>query len=135
MGIPMPETNQAIIHLGFEGDGVSERAADFLLRDSHLVSFVGLGYSMHPFIPNGTRMVFAPWTGGRPKKYDVLFCKRGDWYTTHMCWVAKRRKFLMVDTLGGIYGYLPNKSIRGIYIGSWSPDGIVPYDPYQYIRD
>jgi hypothetical protein len=124
---------QQIAHLGTEHDPYSCVNAEKLLLAGHYVTMQGNGNSMHPIIPDGTRMVFGPWEKGRrPTKYDVLFCRagnRGQYYTTHLCWYITRRKFLMIDTAGNVLGYIPFKYILGEYLGAWDENkrDIIPY--------
>lgn len=111
-----------IVHLGHEYDGVSPYMAEELLAEGKLVSFVGIGPSMEPVIPDRTRMVFRPFDPRRERVEvgEVYFCRAGQWgFDNHMCLSKTRRIFISGTPDGYPIARLKVKNIRGIYVGDW----------------
>lgn len=125
---------EGIVHLGEESWATVE-AARKLLEQGIPVSIIGMGQSMEPMIPDGTRMILEPVTRNfKPKKGDVLlaripyYIKDADTdeltqvygYVMHMVYVVHHsgRKVLIGDNHGTVNGWALKKDIFGHYIGA-----------------
>lgn len=125
---------EGIVHLGEESWSTVE-AARKLLEQGVPVSLVGIGQSMEPMIPDGTRMILEPVRKGyKPKKGDVVLARipyaykdadTGELvntygYVMHMVYIVRfdGQKVLIGDNHGYVNGWAQRKDIYGRYVGA-----------------
>lgn len=125
---------EGIVHLGEESWSTVE-AARKLLEQGVPVSIVGIGQSMEPMIPDGTRMILEPVKRSyKPKKGDVVLAAIPWWYkdeesgetvkvygyVMHMIYVVRfdGQRVLIGDNHGHINGWARRKDVFGLYVGA-----------------
>lgn len=127
------------IALGKESPAMYERA-DALLSEGKHISFIGLGDSMEPIIPDGTMCIVAPFkdfslhkdikVGDALMVRDYVMVKEGRRKKRvmvrhmHMVWMVKDHHVLIGSSMGEMFGWIPEKDILGKCIatekaGSW----------------
>lgn len=109
-----------MLHLGDESWATCIRAHKALLNGT-TVTFVGIGQSMHPFIPNGTRCIIAPVTDEtKLEKGMAVFCKIGQGYLLHKIRAFRHggRLVLIGNNHGHIDGWTARKNVFGVYTGA-----------------
>lgn len=109
-----------IIHLGDEGLETYVLAREHL-RNGKNVTFVGLGQSMGPIIPDGTRMEWEPYKPNQKIEAGMpLFCRFSrTHYSCHMAWIISGDYVLIGTSHGQLEGWVNRHTdIIGVYKGA-----------------
>lgn len=119
MGKPIRET----VHLGKE-NLYTYMAAERLLREQKNVTFIGVGSSMEPIIPDETCMLWSPYDNEPISVGMPLFCRFAkNHYSCHMAWVVAGEHVLIGTTSGMLEGWVTRDQILGLYRGPWTKEG------------
>ena len=111
-----------VSHLGYESLR-TYRKAEKRLRKGRSVTFIGLGPSMEPIIPHGTRMWWEPYRGQPIVAGMPLFTHFGKkHYSCHMAWMVSKTHVLICTTQGYVEGWVRKNQILGLYLGEWKND-------------
>jgi hypothetical protein len=125
---------EGIVHLGEESWATVESARK-LLEQGVTVSLIGIGTSMEPMIPDGTRMILEPVKRNyKPKKGEVVLARipylvedaetkehvKVYGYVMHLIYLVRfdGQKVLIGDNHGNINGWALKKDIFGVYVGA-----------------